>query len=518
MFDLERTFARVIHDEEDLDEYQRYAVQWLYDHPYSALFAGTGLGKTIIIYSLLNRLFEEGFNAKVLIDAPIKVANTVWTLEHQKWRHTAWMNPALVRVEDDHPKLLLERARMNEELTAKTAHMKDRPAASKVKWGLIGQHLTVVKERLRRKLLKHRSQIHIINHEATDWLVDYYVTRRKPWPYRIVIWDESSRLRDHNSNVFNAIKAMRPYMDRVHELTATPAKQSYIYYFSQIYLLDQGQRFGRGITAFRARYFTQNPYSKRWELRPGGDEEIERKISDIVLPLRKRDFVTTPEPIIRIRPVLLPETISKQYREFEATSILETPEEEVIEAKSAGILNGKLLQLASGAVYDNKRGVHFFHESKFEDLEELLEETQDEPVLCSYWFKPTLARLRQRFPKAAVMDPQGKVIDQWNRRKFKLMFIHPASASHGIELQFGGHHLVVFDLFHSAELFEQLIGRIDRRGQEEDVIVHLLAAKGTVDGITAKKLQALEDAQSSMYRRLQRLHKKLREKNEQSAV
>lgn len=511
MFDLDAILAKVIHEEEDLDEYQRYAVQWLYDHPYSALFAGTGLGKTIMIDTLLNRLFDEGYNAKVLISAPIKVANTVWTLEHLKWRHTVWMNPALLRVEDDHPKLLSARAEMGAELTLKLAGMKDRPAAAKMKQSLLGEYLTSLKNQLRLRLLQHRSRIHIINHEAIDWLVDYYVTRRLPWPYRIVIWDESSRLRDHNSNVFNAIKEVRPYMDRVHELTATPAKQSYIYFFSQIYLLDQGQRFGRGITAFRQRYFTQNQWSKKWELRPGGDEEIEKKISDIVLPLRKRDFVSTPEPIIRIRPVLLPAPLLKQYKKFEETSVLQTPEDEIIEAKSAGILNGKLLQLASGAVYDNNRGVHFFHESKFEELEELLEETQDEPVLCSYWFQPTLARLKARFPKAAVMDPQGKMVDKWNRRNFKLMFIHPASASHGIELQFGGHILVVFDLFHSAELFEQLIGRLDRRGQEEDVIVHLLSAQGTVDGVTAKKLQHLEDAQNAMYRRLQRLHRKLKQ-------
>ena len=515
MFDaepyLDQLFKNAVRgDREDLTESQDYAVDWLYDHPYSALFAGTGFGKTIVILTLLDRLFAEGYHAKVLIDAPIKVANTVWQPEISRWRHTAWMSSTILRVEDDDPRLIAERKRMNEELHPRLSHMTDRKEAAKTKLSLIGQHLTELKNRLRRNLLKSRSLIHVINHEATDWLVDYYVTRRKPWPYRILIWDESSKLRDHNSNVFNAIKDMRPYMDRVHELTATPAKQSYIYFFSQIYLLDQGQRFGRGITAFRQRYFTQNFYTKKWDLRPGGAEEMERVISDIVLPIRKADFRDLEEPMIRIRPIQLPDIIVKQYREFEETAILEAPDEEIIEAKSAGILNGKLLQLASGAVYDNQRGVHFFHESKFEELEQLLDETQDEPVLCSYWFKPTLARLKQRFPKAAVMDPQGKMIEQWNRRKFKLMFIHPASASHGIELQFGGHHLAVFDLFHSAELFEQLIGRLDRRGQEETVTVHLFAARRTVDNVVAKRLQHLEDAQQAMYRRLQRLHRRLK--------
>lgn len=508
---LENLFSACVRGgREDLSDSQNYAVDWLYDHPYSALFAGTGFGKTIVILTLLDRLFSEGYNAKVLISAPIKVANTVWPLEPPRWRHTAWITPAVLRVEDDDPRLLSERDRMMKDLHPKLLHMGDREEAARVKVSLVKQHLTVLKERLRRKLLAHKSLIHVINHEAIDWLVNDYHERKRPWPYRILIWDESSKLRDHNSNVFNAIKEMRPYMDRVHELTATPAKQSYIYFFSQIYLLDQGQRFGRGITAFRQRYFTQNRWSHKWEIRPGGAEDMERVISDIVLPIKKSDFSDLQKPLIRIRPVQLPDPIVDKYKDLEETSILETPDEEIIEAKSAGILNGKLLQLASGAVYDNKRGVHYFHESKYDELEQLLDETQDEPVLCSYWFKPTLTRLKQRFPKAAVMDSQGKMIEPWNRKKFKLMFIHPASASHGIELQFGGHHLAVFDLFHSAELFEQLIGRLDRRGQEETVTVHLFTARKTIDNVVARRLQHLEDAQEVMYRRLQRLHRKLK--------
>lgn len=511
MFDLDLLFAQVQHEIDELDEYQLYAVQWLYDNPYSALFAGTGLGKTIIILTLLDRLFSEGYNAKVLVAAPIKVVNTVWQQEIARWRHTAWMTSTRLRIDNDDEKVLVERRRMGEELTKKLAHMTDRKMASQVKQSLLSQHMTIVRDRLKRSLLKHRSLIHVINHEAIDWLIDHYVTNRLPWPYRTLIWDESSKLRDHNSNVFNAIKEMRPYMDRVHELTATPAKQSYIYFFSQIYLLDQGKRFGRGIEAYRKRYFSQNFWSKKWELRPGGDEEIERVISDIVLPLRRRDYVDTPEPTIRIREARLPKATLKKYKEFEATSILETPTEAIIEAKSAGILNGKLLQLASGAVYDSQRDVHFFHETKFEELEELLDETQGEPVLCAYWFKPTLARLRTRFPKAQVMDKEGRKIAQWKKKTPKLMLVHPASVSHGVDgLQDFCRYLVIFDLFHSAELFEQLIGRIDRRGQKEDVIVHILSARGTVDSVVAKNLQAMEDAQTAMYRRLQRLHRKLR--------
>lgn len=495
---------------EDLTDSQLYAVDWLYDNPYSGLFAPPGFGKTIVILTLLDRILSEGYKAKVLIDAPIKVGNTVWPFEIPRWRHTMWMTSEVLRVENDDPRLKAEHRRMMAELHPKLSHMTDREEAARVKLSLVKQHLTVLKDEIRRKLLASRSTIHILNHEATDWLVNDYHERKRPWPYRILIWDESSKLRDHNSNVFTAIKSMRPYMDRIHELTATPAKQSYIYFFPQIYLLDQGKRFGRQIGPFQKRYFTQNRWSYKWELRPGGDRAIERKISDIVLPIRKEDFTDLADPLIRIRPVQLPDEVVEKYKKFEETAILETPEEEVIEAQSAGILNGKLLQLASGAVYDSKRGVHFFHESKFDELEQILDETQDECVLCSYWFRPTLARLKARFPKAAVMDPQGKMIEPWNRRKFKLMFLHPASAAHGIELQFGGSQIVVFDLFHSAELFEQLIYRLNRRGQEGIVTAHLLTARGTVDNVVSKRLQQMEDAQQAMYNRLQRLHRKLR--------
>jgi hypothetical protein len=502
---LDELFARCVRGgPEDLHDYQDYAVDWLYENPYSGLFAGTGLGKTTIVYSLLNKLNQlDELPGHVLVSAPIKVANRVWPYEHRLWRHTAYFSTVILRVEDDDPLLKTEFQRVRDRLKAE-----GNPAALANK--LAKQRVSVYKEELRTGLLTSKAKVHIINHEAVDWLVNYYVTNKLPWPYKVVIWDESSKLRDHNSKVFIAINAMRPYIDRIHELTATPAKQSYVYFFSQIYLLDRGERFGKGITAFRERYFTEHRYTRKLSLRPGGAKAIEKKIANITLTLRKEDYSDLQKPIIRIRKVRLPAHIVDKYKEFEQTAILETPDDKVIEAGSAAILNSKLLQLATGAVYDSNREVSFFHEAKFDELEQLLDETLDEPILCAYWFKPTLARLRKRFPEAVVMDKQGKMEAPWNERKYKMMFIHPASAAHGLNLQFGGHHLAVVDLFHSAELFEQLYGRLDRQGQTETVTVHLLAARGTVDNVVARNLQVLEDAQDAMYRRLQRLHRQMR--------
>lgn len=515
MFDaelyLDQLFAHAIRGAEDLHDYQEYAVDWLYDHPYSALFAGTGLGKTIMLLTLLDRVYSEGYTAKTLIAAPIKVANTVWRQEASRWEHTAWLSSSLLRIENDDPRIVAEKKRIDRKLTPELKEIADRKEAAKIKVSLVQQHLTAMKERLRKNMLRSRSHIHVANHEMIDWLVDYYVARRKPWPYRILVWDEASKLRDHMSNVFTAIKDMRPYMDRVHLLTATPAKQSYIYFFSQIYMLDRGKRFGREITHFRNRYFSQNIYSKKYTLRPGAAEEMERLMSDIVLPMSKEDYSDLQKPIIRIRPVRLKDNTKEKYKSFEQTAILLTPTEEVIEAKSAAILNGKLLQLATGAVYDQNRGVHYYHEEKFDELEQLLDETLDEPVIATYWFKPTLERLKKRFPKAQVMDKAGRMIERWQKKPPKLMLLHPASSAHGVDgLQHVCHQMAIVDLFHSSELFGQIVDRINRQGQNHPVTVHLLAARGTVDGIVAKRLQIMEDAQDAMYRRLQRLHRKLR--------
>jgi hypothetical protein len=213
---------------------------------------------------------------------------------------------------------------------------------------------------------------------------------------------------------------------------------------------------------------------------------------------------------VRIRPIEMPKKIVDAYANFEANAVLEAGDT-IIDAVNAGVLNGKLLQLASGAVYDNEKGVHFFHESKFDELEELLQETQDQPVLCTYWFKSTLARLKKRFPKAEIMDKAGKNVFKWAKKPPKLMIAHPQSTAHGVDgLQEYCNTLAVFDLFHSAELFEQLIYRIARPGQKEPVTVHLFSAQRTVDSLVGKKLQAMEDAQVAMYRRLMRLHAKLR--------
>lgn len=497
MFDAEAylsaVFAGCIRDESDLHDYQNEAVDWLWERPFSALFIDTGMGKTVIVDTLLDRLFSAGFAGKVLIVAPIRVCVRVWMREHRLWRHVAYFNPELLRIDDDDPMLL----------------------------GLKGIDVGFRKLILRNQAIESARSIHIINQEALAWLVSKYVEVKpnrklrelKRWPYSVVIFDESSRLRDHNSETFKALKRVRHRIERLHELTATPASQTYMHLFSQIWLLDKGERLGANITPFRENYFIQNPYNRTWKLRDGAAEDIERKIADICLVMRRQK-----NAVIHTRRIHLPPKVMRQYRDFERDSVMELPSGVAIDAVNGAVLSNKLLQFASGAVYDVDRKFHVVHDEKIDDLKQLAEETLDNPVMVAYWYKSSLARLRTAFPKAAVMDREGKIEEQWNKGKFKMMFVHPRSVAHGLNLQFGGHHLALFDIFWPLELFTQLIDRLDRQGQLHTVMVHLLSAVGTHDEIVSTNLEILQNAEEAMFERLQALRHRMKESDDVFAI
>jgi hypothetical protein len=467
---LSELFRSCVRTKEDLTEEQREAVEFISINPASALYCDVGFGKTVVTLTALARLINDGYTGKILIVAPIRVCRTVWPQEPRLWTHLAWMRMTLLRIEDNDPRLLaLPRA-------ARTAE----------------------KTRLRQELLDSPDQIHVINQEAVGWLVEE-CARKRQWPYTVVVFDESSRLRDHNSVVFKALKRVRPYIERFHQLTATPASQTYLHLFSQIWLLDRGERFGNGVTAFRERYFTYNPWTRAWKIREGADREIERLIADICLVKRR-----TKDSVIRQRRIELPADLLRRYEEFQRECFLELGDAE-IDGVNAAVLCAKLMQFASGFVYDGDGTAHPVHDEKIEELRSLLDETLDQPVMVAYWFRETAARLRQAFPNAVVMDREGKLTESWNRREHKMMLVHPQSVGHGLNLQQGGHHLVIFDGFWSAELMYQLVGRLDRPGQTETVRVHLLTVAETMDEVVFGKHQFLGDAQTAMMARLREI-------------
>ena len=488
MFDpkkyLTELFRFAVRSWDDLTEDQREAVEFMYANPASALFLDVGYGKTVITLTMLSRLIvDDLYTGKILIVAPIRVATRVWPYEPRLWTHLAWMRMTVLRVEDDDPRLL----------------------------ALPRSQRTAEKHRLRCELLDSRDQIHVVNQEAVAWLVEECAKRRK-WPYRVVVFDESSRLRDHNSVVFRALKRVRSHITRFHELTATPASQTYLHLFSQIWLLDRGDRFGNGVTAFRERYFDHNPYAHTWTIKPGAAQEIERLIAPICLVRRRtRDYRIVP------RVIEMPRILVTQYEEFERECVLELADE-VIDGVNAAVLCSKLLQFASGFVYDENRVAHTVHDEKIEELKSLVDETLDQPVLCAYWFRESLNRIKAAFPDAVVMDREGKLEASWNRREHKLMLVHPASAAHGMNLQAGGHHVCVFDLFYSRELMTQLTGRLDRPGQTDQVMVHMFCARGTIDELVAANLQRLQGVEEDMFQRLRERAQEIRRSVERRAA
>lgn len=500
---LDTVFKDCIRSQDDLHEDQLEALEFAWEKPFSALFLDVGKGKTVISETIIDRLLIEGYEGKILIIAPIRVATRVWMREHRLWSHLAYMQPELIRISEDDPRVKDHGQRVYD--IARWLGLNSAKANS-----ARGRAERTRKSDLRDALLDSPRQIHVINQEAVKWLVDRWEEQGiKNWPYQVVIFDESSRLRDHNSQIFKSLKKVLRYIRRFHQLTATPASQTYMHLFAQMYLLDRGERLGLDITNFRARYFTQNRYTQVWSLRPGAAEEIEHKISDIcIVQRREKDFQ------INIRPIELPSDKMKQYRDFERDLVMELSDDVIIDAINGGVLSNKLLQYASGAVYDANHKPHFIHDEKIDELRQLMDETLDNPVMVAYWYKPSLARLREAFPEAAVMDREGKIEEPWNKRKFKMMLVHPRSVAHGLNLQFGGHHIALFDIFWPLELFTQLIGRLDRPGQTDTVMVHLLSAVGTMDEVVSENLQHLRSAEEAMFRRLQALRRRLKSAGE----
>lgn len=512
---LKTVFAECVRSEVDLFDDQREAIEFAWEHPFSALYLDVGCGKTVISYTIMDRLLCRGYRGKFLIVAPIRVATRVWPYEPRLWTHIAYMSSTLIRIADDDPRL-------------KRAYQQGYAHGKKIGYepdmcARIAQRTeTQRKHELLDALLDSDDQIHIINREAVPWLVDK-MAERGEWPYKVIFVDEASCLGDHNNEIFIALKKILPYVKRLHELTATPASQTYMRFFSQIYLLDHGERFGTHITPFRERYFTHSIYTRRYTLRPGAAEEIERLIADIVLVQRREKDVQISTRNIRLSPELM-----KGYQDFERDLVLELPNDRVIDAVNAAVLSNKLLQYASGAVYDKeimldadgdpvldshgvqriRRIYHVLHDEKIEDLRSLHAETLDEPLMVAYWYKSSLDRLKKAFPHAAIMDKEGGLETRWNQRKFKMMLVHPRGVAHGLNLQFGGHHVVMFDIFWPLDLFTQLFGRLDRPGQTHTVMVHLLSALGTMDQVVAANLQLLQNTEESMFRRLQALRRR----------
>lgn len=526
-------FEKVIRWRKDLHDYQaNIAIPFLRDNPFSALFIGLGMGKTTCGWTLISDIYEDelvGSEGKTLIIGPMRVATQTWPNEKLEWGHFAHLNHSLIHVSDDNPRV---------KAAGKAARLKarlDGLSANEVN-SAAGKAETAEKEKMRIECAHDSATVHIVSVDWIVWLVEHY---QQKWPYTTVLIDESSGFKDHTSERFKALRNVRMHVrkngtrliNRLHEFTATPAAESYIGFFSQVFLMDAGERLGVHVTKYQNKYFTKNAWTRKFAPREGAQEEILAKIADICLVMKAEDYLDLTEPEIIRRPIVLEPREMDLYETMQTESIVTLPDGSEVEAETAAALSQKLLQMASGVLYETYlesdaesfdmkkvKKVHHLHDQKIEELKQIIEEANGEPILVAYWWKSSLDRLQKAFPKAVVMDRDGKAVKPWNAKKIPLLLMHPMSGGHGLNLQHGGHLMVIFDMFHSLELFLQLVGRLARQGQKHPVLVYLLTAVGTLDETVADALKRKEDAQDKMFAMLRRLIRKIRKQREVAAV
>ena len=428
-----------------LHEYQEYAKTWIVEHSHCGLLLDMGLGKTLTTLAAIDEIeniFCEG--NKTLIIAPKKVADETWSAEIEKWGF---------------------------EFTY-----------SKV--------LGATKKRV--EALEKEADIYIINRENVVWLVEYYKTK---WPFTFVVIDELSSFKSSKSKRFRALRKVRPKIKRFVGLTGTPAPNSLIDLWPQIYLMDGGKRLETSQTKFKDRYFRpdkQNgPIVYSWALRPNAEEEIYQKIDDICISMKAKDFLNLPPRTDNVVAIKLSDM--RAYKQFEKDLVLELEDQEVTASNSA-VLANKLLQMSNGAIYDDEKNVISIHDDKLEALEDIVEDSQGQPILVFYQYKHDLERLKKKFPQAEELT----TVDKWNSGKIPMLLCHPQSAGHGLNLQKGGHIIVWFGLTWSLEYYQQANARLDRQGQTEPVIIHHLVAEGTVDEKVLSILQGKEKNQNAL--------------------
>lgn len=507
--EIRAMLAHIERGPEDMHWFQNEDVDFLYDHPFSFALIDMGLGKTVTAATLIARLLDEWYDDKILVVGPIPVIVSSWPDEFRLWSHLASIPYTILREADDDSRLIEARRLARKEKRSESAAE------------------TAMRHEIRRELAMSPTQVHFISFEGLEWLTEFF--GRNTWKYRTVFIDESSFLKSHTSGRFKAIARVRNVegmITRLHLLTATPASESYEAFFTQMFLLDGGKTFGLYVTKFRDRYFIRNQYSQKWILRPGAKEEILEKIAPFCTVRKRENYFDVTKPQIIERRVLLTDRERVMYETMETEFIVTLEDGSRIEAQTAAALSQKLSQMASGVLYetvfDEPEGydpdldddapdlievkkVHHIHDHKIDALRQLIAEFPHDSILVGYQHRSSLDRLLKHFPKAQKWVKDGRLKAPWNEGKIPLMLLHPKSGSHGNNLQKGGHIVVFFDIPWSREQFTQLIGRLDRQGQKDPVLVFLLIATDTVDERIAKAQRMKEGAEEEIARILQAL-------------
>lgn len=433
-------------------DYQAQATQFILDHPEAAVLLGMGLGKSVISLTAVWELILDYFTVRrVLVIAPLRVARDTWPAELKKWDHLEGLTMA-------------------------------------VAVGTKTQRLSA---------LAQGAMVTVINRENIPWLVAHY---GDAWPFDMVVIDELSSFKNPRAKRFKELTRVRPYFTRIVGLTGTPAANGLMDLWAQFRLLDGGERLGRYITHYRNRWFTPDKRNGMqvftYKPRAGAEDEIYGAIGDMTVSMKTTDHLRLPSLTVTTHMVEMSEREARTYDELRKDLVV-TLDDHVIDAANAAALSGKLLQLASGAIYTAEGETVAVHDRKLDALEDLIEAANGESLLVAYWFKHDKTRIQERFPQARELKTSADIA-AWNEGEVPLALIHPASAGHGLNLQAGGHLLVWFSLTWSLELYQQANARLFRQGQDQPVTITHLAVKDTLDEAVLAALDAKDTTQERL--------------------
>ncbi len=440
-------------------KYQQTAIDKILRTPRCGLFLDMGLGKTVITLTAIEDLIYNCFAvSKVLVIAPLRVAEDTWSRECDKWEHL--------------------------------------------------KSLKIVKilgtPRQRRLALSQEADIYIINRENVVWLTDELSGIGNGWFFDMVVIDELSSFKSPKAQRFRALKKYIMRSERVVGLTGTPAPNGLIDLWSQMYLIDGGERLGKTVTGYRERYFTPNQRNQttifNYKLKENAESAIMNKISDICISMKAEDWLDMPERIDLVISVHMSESQRKAYEKFEKDCYIQLMEGEVTAATAAALTN-KLLQYSNGAMYLPDGTYAETSDSKLDKLEEIIDTSNSKPILCFYSFRHDLERIKKRFRFARKLENSADIED-WNNGEIQLLLAHPAGAGHGLNLQAGGNIIVWFGLTWSLELYQQANARLYRQGQENAVIIHHLITENTCDERVLQSLQGKANVQEDLLNEL----------------
>lgn len=464
----------------DMRPYQEGMIDFFKRVKRCAFFVDPGLGKTGATMTAITEMVDEmDIVGMTLIIAPPRVARETWPREFKEW-----------------------------------AHLQDRSFV------YVGGSVA-----RRRKLIQRRAEFHIMSMETLMWLLkelggdhpryeknengDLKKVKGSSWkcpenmPYQAIVVDESSMVKNQDTNRWKALRMLARKCEYMLLLTGTPASNSLHDLWAQIYLLDFGQRLGATLTDFRDRWFREGYNGYGYQAKKHAPSVIEKRIADIVFTLREEDYANLPKRMYNSVHIDLDDKTRKLYTKFEREMVLEIPDERSIVADGGAALRQKLLQLAGGVVYRTEpdfetKTEHIFHNAKLDAMEELVEELNGQTLLVAYQFKSDLRRILKRFPKARLLDKNPNTQDQWNSGEIPIMLVHPRSAAHGLNLQFGGNNVLWYTLTDSLEAYIQLNKRLHRSGQTKPVMIHKLIVRGTVDEDVDASLDSKNDTQEML--------------------